>query len=166
MATAADLMLVRRLLVPVPAGMLLVGTTGSWSVTPRPLPSPSPLGVLGFALSDTAPLPLTCVALTSLVRGYYLLLFVTVQVKAVEDADEYDRFLTIVGKPWSAVRGELDLSVATWGDFTHEEQWEHVANKVDPPMALGRAKELAREINKLLGIIREWSRACGCTMTP
>jgi hypothetical protein len=89
-----------------------------------------------------------------------LLLFVSVQVKAVEAAGDFKGFVLgdDVSEYWGLVSDllRLKLTVDRWSTNAEEEQWEHLANKPVPRMDTGRGKELAREINKLLGIICEW----------
>jgi len=113
---------------------------------------PDPLGGLGFALPKVHCSPAFDVRRT-FVRGY--LLFASVQMNAVEYAAGFDDFKDEVGEFWEPVSRHLKLTVRRWSEKTEVEQWQHLANKVSPPMDEGRAQELAREINKLLGI-SEW----------
>ncbi len=79
-------------------------------------------------------------------------------------ADEYDRFITIVRKSWNTVKDELKLSVDTWSRFTDEKQWQLLESfGLKEP---AQQQVLAREINKLLGITREWRVQDGGSATP
>ena len=76
------------------------------------------------------------------------------QVEAMGDAARFEEFTDKVGDFWELVRDHLRLTVRQWSEKPDEEQWEHLVNK--SAMTERQAKELAREINKLLGITREW----------
>ena len=78
----------------------------------------------------------------------------TMQVEAMGDAARFEEFMNEVGDFWEPVSHHLRLTVHQWSEKTEEERWEHLANK--SKMTERQAKELAREINKLLGITREW----------
>jgi hypothetical protein len=78
----------------------------------------------------------------------------TMQVEAMGGAARFDEFMAKVGDFWELVRHLLRLTVRQWSEMPDEEQWEHLVNKSG--MTERQAKELAREINKLLGITREW----------
>ncbi len=77
----------------------------------------------------------------------------TMQVEAMEDAARFKEFMDKVGDFWGPVRHQLRLTVRQWSEMTDEDQWEHLTNK--STMTERQAKELAREINRLLGIC-EW----------
>ena len=78
----------------------------------------------------------------------------TMQVEAMGGAARFDEFMAKVGDFWELVRHLLRLTVRQWSEKTEEERWDHLANK--SKLTDRQAKELAREINKLLGITREW----------
>ena len=73
-------------------------------------------------------------------------------MQAAKRADLAD-FTALVGDYWDEVKENIKISVRLWKRLdTVEDQALHLSNKRDPPMHMGRAWELAREINKLLGI--------------
>jgi hypothetical protein len=75
-----------------------------------------------------------------------------VEAKAGEAADAYAKFMRVVGDDWDLVKDGLEITLGDWKEMELEEQWQHLANQQSPPMDVGKAQELAREINKLLGI--------------
>ncbi len=75
--------------------------------------------------------------------------------KAVETRTLHSKFMRKVGENWDLVKGRLCVTLGDWKEDTFEEQRRHLANQTSPPMTPGQAKELAREINKLL-FISEW----------
>ena len=76
-----------------------------------------------------------------------------VEAKAGEAADAYAKFMRVVGDDWDCLKG-LKITLRDWREMVEGEKSEHLANK--SAMTERQAKELAREINKLLGITREW----------
>ncbi len=81
-------------------------------------------------------------------------MFVTVQVEAVEAAEDFKEFKGEVGEFWDSVCNHLKLTVRRWSQKTEEDQWRLLSAY---SLKDGDQQEvLARAINKLLGITREW----------
>ena len=81
-------------------------------------------------------------------------MFVTVQLEAVEAADDFKDFKSEVGEFWDSVRNHLKLTVRRWSDKTKEDQSLFLS--AYSLKDRDQQEVLARAINKLLGITREW----------
>ena len=78
----------------------------------------------------------------------------SVQLEAVEAAGDFKEFKGEVGEFWDSVRNHLKLTVRRWSQKTEEDQWRLLS--AYSLKDRDQQEVLARAINKLLGITREW----------
>lgn len=124
------------------------------------LDSPLPPCLLaGLCQKHCPPPPLALVGTALYPIAWSYVLFLPVQVAHVEAMGEYLSFRRRLARFWDMVKGDLELTLDDWKSMLDEEedaQWQHLSNIPSPPMDVGRAKELAKGINNLVGISEWW----------